>query len=401
MTIDTANYTDHDRPTIANQGVTADAQELLVPGSVTLDGTPSPRGRFASVTPLFDGTDRLLVTWSECRLLDPASDPANPTIVPCTPALLAIPDILEAPPLYGVWMFDVAGGTQQPLVVPQEGFAYTEAVVMEDRAAPVVRLDKVAGLDIDADLVAEGVGELNIHSVYDFDGTPVANITALRDPLITAAAQRPARFLRVVKAVSIPNKDLVDLDDTAFGASSAQLMREVIGYAPIEPDGSVKMKVPANIAFGVEVLDANGRRISERHQNWLTLQPGEVMECNGCHTSTSLLSHGRPDAEPPSANPGAPADGSPFPNTEPALFANAGETMAETYTRIHGVPHPVVDIRFDDVWTDPNVRAKDASFAYNYSALTTPAPVDPGCVSNWVASCRVVINYETHVHPLW
>ena len=98
-------------------------------------------------------------------------------------------------------------------------------------------------------------------------------------------------------------------------------MREIIGYAPIEPDGSVKMKVPANIAFGVEVLDANGRRISQRHQNWMTLKAGEVIECNGCHTRQSELPHGRPDAEAPSANPGAPSDGSPFPNTEPALFA--------------------------------------------------------------------------------
>ena len=47
--------------------------------------------------------------------------------------------------------------------------------------------------------------------------------------------------------------------------------------------------------------------------------------------------------------------------------------MAETYTRIHGVPKPNVDIKFDDVWTDPNVRAKDASFAYAYAALTTTA----------------------------
>jgi len=401
VAIDTTNYVDHNQPTFANQGLTADAQELLVPGSITLDATPSPRGRFASVTPLFDGTDRLLVTWSECRLLDPSSDPLNPTIVPCTPALLAMPGILEAPPLYGVWMFDVAKGTQQPLVTPKEGFAYTEAVVMEDRTPPAVRLDKVAGIDLDPDLVSEGVGELHIHSVYDFDGTAAVNIAALRDPLVTTAAQRPARFLRIVKAVSIPDKDLVDLKNTAFGVSAAQLMREVIGYAPIEPDGSVKLKIPANIAFGVEVLDADGRRITQRHENWLTLRPGEVMECSGCHTRASLLPHGRSDGESPSANPGAPADVSPFPNTEPALFANAGETMAETYTRINGVPRPAVDIRFDDVWTDPNVRAKDASFAYNYSALTTPAPVDPGCVSNWSANCRIVVNYEMHIHPLW
>ena len=121
-----------------------------------------------------------------------------------------------------------------------------------------------------------------------------------------------------------------------------------------------------------------------------------MLTCNGCHTRLSELPHGRPDAEAPSANPGAPSDGSPFPNTEPALFADAGETMAQTYTRMLGIPKPNVDIEFDDVWTDPNVRAKDASFAYAYAALTTPAPVDPGCVSNWTASCRIIVNYEMH-----
>ena len=73
VAIDTADYVDHDQPTFSNEGLTADAQELLVPGDVQLDAAPSPRGRFASVSPLFDGTDRLLVTWSQCRLLDPAS----------------------------------------------------------------------------------------------------------------------------------------------------------------------------------------------------------------------------------------------------------------------------------------------------------------------------------------
>ncbi len=110
VAIDTANYVEHDVPTNANQGLTADAQELLVPGDDrSRRSAPSPRGRFASVTPLYDGSDRLLVTWSQCRLLDPASpDPLNPIIVPCTAALLAMPDIQEAPPLYGVWMFDVS-----------------------------------------------------------------------------------------------------------------------------------------------------------------------------------------------------------------------------------------------------------------------------------------------------
>ena len=62
---------------------------------------------------------------------------------------------------------------------------------------------------------------------------------------MTAPAQRPARFLRLEKAVSIPDEDIVDLDNTAFGPNIQQGMREILGYVPIEPDGSVRVKVPA------------------------------------------------------------------------------------------------------------------------------------------------------------
>jgi hypothetical protein len=401
IAIDTQTFIDNDQPTNANQGLAGPAQEELIAGDIAVDGRPSPRGRFATIFSLFDGTDRLLITWSQCRLLDPSSTPTNPVIVPCTPERLADPAAEEAPPLYGVWMLDVSEDTQQPIVVPEEGFAYTEAVVMADRTVPPVILDKVPGLDLDTDLVSEGVGVLDIRSVYDFDGTASVDIATVRDPLATTAAQRPARFIRIEKAVSMPDEDVADFRDTAFGVSQAQLMRDIIGYAPVEPDGSVKVKVPANIAFGISVLDVNGRRVTQRHQNWLQVKPGEVLECNGCHTAQSILPHGRRDAEAPSANPGAPTTGSPFPNTEPALFADAGETMAQTYTRLSGVPNPSVNVVFDDVWTDPAVRAKDPSFQYRYADLQTPAPVDGGCVTNWSALCRITINYEMHIHPLW
>lgn len=401
VAIDTASFVEHDQPTFDNQGLVTDAQELLVPGNITLDGSPSPRGRFASVHPLFDGTDRLLVTWSQCRLMDPSRGPANPRIVPCTPALLAMPNIEEAPPLYGVWMFDPASATQQPIVVGEEGSAYTEAVVMADRVAPPVILDRVAGLDIDADLVSEAVGVLHIRNVYEFDGVSAVDIATLSDPALTTADQRPARFLRIEKPVSMPDDDVADFDNTAFGVSQAQLMREIIGYAPIEPDGSAKVKVPADIAFAVSVLDANGRRLTPRHQNWMQLRAGEEKECGGCHLPASQFPHGRADAESPSTNVGAAVDGSPFPNTEPALFADAGETMAETYTRINGVPNPDVDVEFADVWTDPMVRAKDASFDFQYADLMTPAPTPGSCVTGWTAGCRITIHFPTHVQPIF
>ena len=402
VAIDIESYVEHDQPTFDNQGLLSDAQELLIPGDLTLDEDRPPlQGRYAAVNPLFDGTNRLIVSWSQCRLLDTTSDPDDPIIAPCTDENLADPNFVEADPLYGVWMHDLDEETQQPIVVPEVGEVYSEVVVLDNRTLPPVILDKTPGIDLDADLVGEGVGVLHIRSVYDFDGTASVNLDAMKDPAQTTADQRPARFLRIIKPVSMPDDDLVDIPGTAFGRSQFNLMREVIGYTPIEPDGSVKVKVPANIAFAIEVLDANGRRIFPQHRNWLQLRPGEERDCSGCHTDDSELPHGRAAAEAPSANSGADADGSPFPNTEPALFANLGETMAEVITRINGVPEPSVDIAFTDVWTDPNVRAKDPDLSFPYSDLPSAAPVDAGCVSNWTGLCRITINYESHVHPLW
>jgi hypothetical protein len=178
-------------------------------------------------------------------------------------------------------------------------------------------------------------------------------------------------------------------------------MREIIGYAPVEPDGSVKVKVPANIAFWLDVLDVNGRRIFPRHQNWLQLRPGEEVQCNGCHTPQSEVAHGRLNAEAPPANAGALVDGSPFPNTNPAFFANAGETMAEVYARINGVREPTVNLDYLDVWTDPAIGTPESPFLHSYQALSTAAPLDPSCVANWTALCRIIINFESHIHPLW
>jgi hypothetical protein len=182
-------------------------------------------------------------------------------------------------------------------------------------------------------------------------------------------------------------------------------MREVIGYAPIEPDGSVRIKVPATVALAVSVLDANGRRLSARHQNWLQVVPGQELTCNGCHAPASNLSHGR-SASFNAAYAGAPSTGVPFPNTVSTFSPDAGDTMAEVRTRVScqtdcAALEPSLDIVYADVWTDPAVTAPAMPFSYEYLDLTTTPPANGNCISNWTPACRVIINYETHIHPLW
>jgi Hydrazine synthase alpha subunit middle domain len=174
--------------------------------------------------------------------------------------------------------------------------------------------------------------------------------------------------------------------------------------------------VPANVPFIVDVLDANARRITALHTSWLQLIPGETKSCNGCHTATATggVSHGRSGLST-AVNTGAPTTGEPFPNTNPNLFANAGETMAQTLARLScakGSAIPCSQILSTDVlYTTPTSATPsaglvwttgvslpagdtDAPIAYTYAALDEPGgpPTNSNCVP-WSAQCRITIHY--------
>ncbi|MFZ2508517.1 MAG: hypothetical protein WAW79_08620, partial [Steroidobacteraceae bacterium] len=365
VTIDAPRFVEIRQPTLSNAGLAGPAQTRISVNDVRTDPGPSPGGRYGSIFPMWDGTDRVLVSWNLCRLLE------GTRTVPCTADRLANPAAVTAAPLYGIWIFDPRDRTQRPVLQPTEGVRYSDVVLMAPRAPlPPVILDAVAGVDYDPVLAPENenVGILNIKSVYDRDGVyamsgavlPPGGITALRDPAQTTADERPARFLRVEKAVGLPDDEVRDFRGTAFGAAGGLGMREILAYAPIEPDGSVQIKLPAGVPIAVSVVDRNGRRIGPRHLNWMQLRAGEVLTCNGCHAPAGAqappaISHGRRGLTA-SVNPGAPTTGLPFPNTNAALFADIGETMAEVRARIScqtdcAAQLPSVDVIYDDIWT--------------------------------------------------
>ncbi len=405
--INTPVYLENTQPNRDNPGMGGPAQTPATINDVsTLAGVPSQGGRYSSVFPIQDGTGRLIVSWSQCRVIE------NLLEVPCTAERLADPLVQEANPVYGIWIYDPRDNTQLPVVPPEAGFIFPEVVAADPKTAPPVILDGSTVFAMDPNLVAEGAGVLHIRSIYDFDGVAVANIDALADPAIATADQRPGRFLRLVKAVSLPDEATLNIDipNTAFGRSTQQGMKEILGYSMIEPDGSVMVKVPANVAFAVSVLDANGRRITARHQNWMQVRPGQLLECNGCHVAQSGISHGRGDAFN-SAWAGAQNAGG-FPNTDPAMLVeNLGDTMA--YTRAFNSCandncsslEPSINVEFTDVWTDVAVRAVDPDIRYSYLDLTTTAPLSVAsdfCLTQaWTSRCRIVTNYTMHVHPLW
>lgn len=406
--INTADYINNTQPTAINSGIlTGPAQQAATINDVRTVPGISPGGRFASAWPLWDGTNRVFVSWSICqlRIYDPqAASASELPLLPCTQENQANPLAFEAPPAYGIWAYNMSDDTQLPIVVAESGVIYTDIAVAQPRPRPTVIPDF---LPTDLSLVAEDAGILHIRSVYDINGmdTAVPDIVSLADPALTAADARPARFLRVFKAVGIPDDDTLDFSNAAFGVSAQFGMREIVGYAPIEPDGSVMIKVPADTPIALDVLDRNGRRISRRHQNWLQLRPGETLECSGCHANAAGISHGRRDAFD-TAYSGAAGNGVAFPGTDPLAYptVNMGDTMAQA--RVRAVPEallPDSDLSYTDVWTYEPVagRAPDAPFSIRYADITeTPQPVVSGCVP-WTPQCRILINYPDHIQPLW
>ncbi|MES2661772.1 MAG: hypothetical protein V4629_00560 [Pseudomonadota bacterium] len=392
--INSEEYIDNTQPLASLNGLTGPAQTVL--RSSELINEIASRGRILSVNPLYDGTQRLLVNWGPCLLqID-----SGPTL-PCSEENLANQNAVEVAPAFGVWIFDPSNDTLLPIVLPNSSEIMTEVVAIKARNNITELVDNS---DLNEDLAELGLAKINIRSVYDFAGEDTANpsISVVSDPAQRTASQREARFIRIVKGVPLPDDDIYDFRNTAYGRSQQQLMREIIGYVPIEPDGSVQFLAPANVPLAFSVVDVNTQRVGARHQNWISVRPGETLECKGCHVSSADENpHGRPDAEPVSANPGASTTGLAFPNTRSELFANIGETMAEVYARINTTRTPNVNVQFEDEWTDPNLRAVDAAFEYAYSDLTTAAPTSDECIDEWTTTCRIRIHYPTHIAPLW
>jgi len=302
------------------------------------------------------------------------------------------------------------------VATPPAGFMYVDPVAIQARTEPATSSPAA----LDSTLASQGMGTLNVKSVYDTDGlgrmgaamltaadatgtcttlipqtTPVdvndtratvADIARMKNPADAAYNCAPARFIRAVRAVAPPTnmmKMRSSLGETDFEA------QQVLGYAPIEPDGSFKLNVPADTPIALAVVDSQGRAL-QTHTNWIQVRPGEKRTCDGCH----------------SPRRGAPINTGAIANTVPtaivAAMASAhqsGETMAETRVRLDPTAATLKpDMVSTDIWADTTQAGVTARPAVALRFTGNPNPAD-----DLVTPVPVngVINYPTHIQPLW
>ena len=202
--------------------------------------------------------------------------------------------------------------------------------------------------------------------------------------------------------------------NVALGGSVG-FMRQLIGYVPIEPDGSVRAKVPANVAFQISVVDANAQEIAAfpRHTAWLTLRPGEVRSCNGCHVPTagqngvSGRSHGR-DNLTAALNQGQGKLQRParqWQRDEHGHLRRRHDGAGARRHQLQRLPYNAVNLSanvvFQDAWGDGMVASGNGPISYTYGDLTTLMPIPLACAGAWAAPCRSIIDYPKQISPLW
>jgi len=387
VTIDVKNYSDDGQP------ASADPMQSRGQLQPTLFDTPlgreyAEKGRYTTPYPLWDGTNRALVSFKPNLPENRAETEPNP--------LTGEDEAVENPPQYGIYMFDFGNQSLRPIVLPAVGRSLTDPIAVMPREVPnIIADDNLAGT-----LADDGLGILNVKSVYDTDfldimgnsvlvagetipqSAGVPDISRLKDPALTVAAGRPARFVRVTAAVPTPP----GISMETIGASDFEMQR-IVGHADVEPDGSLRIEVPANTPLGLQILDAQGRAF-QAHTNWLQVRPGETRTCNGCHSPRrgSAL-----NATPIAGN---------HPNT--LLVAVSGESMAETRTRLDPAALMLeTDLAYTDVWTDAAaaMRAPDAASTVDYAGVTAvPGLYTAAAVQDLNDG---FINYPDHLQPIW
>lgn len=115
--------------------------------------------------------------------------------------------------------------------------------------------------------LAQATGQVILANVYEgrnMDGIEPGDIRKL---LVLETLPKPINFTG-------------GMDPLTYGGSFT--LERVLGTIPVEPDGSAYAELPALRGLFFVALDENELAV-KRMQSFLTVQPGEVLSCVGCH----------------------------------------------------------------------------------------------------------------------
>lgn len=165
--------------------------------------------------------------------------------------------------LWGIYLVDVFDNLT--CIAEFEGEGLNTPLIPTKRPAPPTIPDRIKPTDKEATIF--------IQDIYEGEGTegvPRGTIKELR-----------------IMAYEYAYWNSVS-DHDAQGIQSGWDIKRLLGTVPVEEDGSVIFKVPANTPISIQPLDDKGRAL-QWMRSWFTPMPGETVSCIGCHEDQNQI----------------------------------------------------------------------------------------------------------------
>lgn len=165
--------------------------------------------------------------------------------------------------LWGIYLVDVFDNVT--CLMKQEGEGFISPIIVRKSVTPPVIPDRVK--------LNEKEATVFIQDIYEGEGlrgVPRGTVKELRLHSYEYA------YLKTVS------------DHNWHGIQSGWDLKRQLGTVPVEEDGSVIFKIPANTPISIQPIDKDGAAI-QWMRSWLTGQPGEIVSCVGCHEDQNQI----------------------------------------------------------------------------------------------------------------
>ena len=182
---------------------------------------------------------------------------------PVTDKYFLVTAKLSPQSLWGIYLVDIYDN--MTLICENEGEGLMTPILAKSRPVPPVIPDRVN--------LKDSTAVVFIQDIYEGEGLPGVPRGTVKELRI---------FAYEYAYIKSPS------DHTAQGIQSGWDIKRLLGTVPIEEDGSVKFRIPANTPISIQPLDSEGRAI-QWMRSWLTGMPGETVSCVGCHEDQNKI----------------------------------------------------------------------------------------------------------------
>ena len=165
--------------------------------------------------------------------------------------------------LWGIYLVDVFDNVT--CLIKQEGEGFISPIAVRTTTTPPIIPDRVK--------LNEKEATVFIQDIYEGEGlrgVPRGTVKELRIHAYEYAY------------VNSPS------DHYAQGIQSGWDIKRLMGTVPVEADGSVIFKIPANTPISIQPLDRDGAAI-QWMRSWFSAMPGEIVSCVGCHEDQNQI----------------------------------------------------------------------------------------------------------------